>query len=172
MRTLVVVEISKDRTGLGSEHPYCDSLQLMMILLFFVVWGLDSFYNYSTVLVGLTALPLRLFLAIVSLNFGVYFSAKSHKLVFSEKCDQPKLIDSGVYSRVRHPMYLGVLMFCLGFFFAIPSLLSLGVWIGFFIVYDKMATYEEKDLVRILGEEYIAYQKRVPKWFPRIRLRS
>jgi protein-S-isoprenylcysteine O-methyltransferase Ste14 len=66
-------------------------------------------------------------------------------------------------------MYLGVLMFCLGFFFASPSLLSLGVWIGFFIVYDKMATYEEKDLVRILGEEYIAYQKRVPKWFPRIR---
>jgi hypothetical protein len=71
MRTLVVVEIPKDRTALGSEHLYCDSLQLIMIPVFFVVWGLDSFYNYSTVLAGLTALPLRLFLAIVSLSFGV-----------------------------------------------------------------------------------------------------
>jgi len=34
-----------------------------------------------------------------------------------------------------------------------------------------MATYEEKDLIRILGEEYTAYQKRVPKWFPGIRHR-
>jgi len=46
------------------------------------------------------------------------------------------------------------------------------VWIGFFVLYDKMVTYEEKDLIRILGEQYIAYQKRVPKWFPRIRPRS
>lgn len=40
---LVVVEIPEDKSGLGSEFPYCDSLQLAMIILFFVVWGLDSF---------------------------------------------------------------------------------------------------------------------------------
>jgi protein-S-isoprenylcysteine O-methyltransferase Ste14 len=37
---------------------------------------------------------------------------------------------------------------------------------------DKMATYEEKDLIRILGKEYIAYQKRVPKWCPKLLQRS
>jgi protein-S-isoprenylcysteine O-methyltransferase Ste14 len=31
-----------------------------------------------------------------------------------------------------------------------------------------MTTYEEKSLIQILGEEYIAYQKRVPKWFPKL----
>jgi protein-S-isoprenylcysteine O-methyltransferase Ste14 len=35
--------------------------------------------------------------------------------------------------------------------------------------YDRMATYEERDLIRILGEQYLNYQKRVPKWFIRIR---
>jgi len=157
-------------TVLGSEFPYCDAIQLIMIILFFVVWGLDSFiYNCSTVLVGLIPLPLSLFLAILSLSIGVYLGAQSHKAVFGEANGQPRLIDSGVYSRVRHPMYLGTLMFCLGFFLSSLSLLSLGIWIGFFILYDKMATYEEKDLIRILEEKYIAYQKRVPKWFPRIR---
>lgn len=171
-----MVKISESRSGLGSEFPHCDSIQLMMIILFFVVWGLDSFsffiYGYSTVLAGLTLLPLRLFLAITSISFGLYLIAKSHKAVFGEVHDQPKLIDSGVYSWVRHPMYLGILMFCLGLFFASLSLLSLGVWLVFLILYDKMTTYEEKDLIRILGEEYIAYQKRVPKWFPKLLPKS
>jgi len=56
----------------------------------------------------------------------------------------------------------------LGFFLALPSSLSLAVWIVFFILYDKMASYEEVDLVQILGEKYIAYQERAPKWFPKI----
>jgi len=117
-------------------------------------------------LVELTSFPLLLLPAILSLGFGTYLGLKSHEAVFGETVGQPELIDSGVYSWVRHPMYLGTLIFCLGFFFSSLSLLSLGVWIGFFILYDKMATYEEKDLIRILGEEYIAYQKRVPKWVP------
>jgi len=164
-----VIEISENKTVLGSEFPYCDKIQLTMIILFFVIWGLDSFIcNYSTVLVGLIPLPLRLFLAILSLSMGVYLGAKSHKAVFGEIHDQSKLIDSGVYLWVRHPMYLGTLVFCLGFFFYSFSLLSFGVWIGFFILYDKMATYEEKDLIRIIGEKYVDYQKRVPKWVPRL----
>ncbi len=162
-----MVKVSKDRNVLCVEHPYCDSLQLVMVTLFFVVWGLDSFvFNYSTLLAELVPLALRLFLALLSSSFGVYLSAKSLKLVFGEEAE-PKLIKSGVYSWVRHPLYLGTLMFCLGFFLASLSLLSLGVWIVFFLFYDKMTTYEEEDLIRILGEEYIAYQKRVPKWIPR-----
>ena len=164
------------RGGLGSEHPLCDSFQLGMLILYFAVWGGDSLsflvFGVSTVLVRLTSFPLLLLPALLSWSFGIYFALKSHEAVFRETTGQPKLNDSGVYSWVRHPMYLGTLMFCLGFVFIMPSLLSFGVWIAFFIFYDKMATYEEKDIIRILGEEYIAYQKRVRKWFPRIRSRS
>jgi protein-S-isoprenylcysteine O-methyltransferase Ste14 len=172
---MVVIKISENKVGLGSEHPYCDQIQLMMIILFFVVWSIDSLslyiFRYSTVLVDLLSLPVLLLPAVLSLGFGLYLTAKSHKAVFGEITDQLSLIDSGVYSWTRHPMYLGTLLFCLGFFFVIPSLLSLGVWIAFFIFYDKMATYEEEDLTRILGDEYIDYQKRVRKWLPRKRHR-
>ena len=172
---MVVVRISRNKAGLGSEYPHCDQIQLIMIIMFFVVWGIDSLsffiFRYSTVLVGLISLPVLLLPAILSLGFGLHLIAKSHKAVFGEIADQPRLIDSGVYSWVRHPMYLGILMSCLGFFFVSPSFLSLGVWLVFFILYNKMASYEEKDLIRILGEEYIDYQKRVPKWFPRPRAR-
>lgn len=168
-----MIEISKSRTGLGAEHPICDTIQLVMIILFFVVWGIDTLsffiFDYSTVLAGLIHLPVYLFPAVVSIGFGLYLVERSHKVVFG---DQPRLIDSGVYSWFRHPMYLGILMCCLGFFFVNLSLLSFAVWLAFSIFYDKMATYEEKDLIRILGEKYVAYQQRVPKWFPRLRPKS
>ena len=167
-----MIKISKKRTSWGSEHPYCDTIQLVIIVLFFIVWVANSLsyfiFNFSTVLVGLTFLPLRLLLAILVISFSLYLVSKSHKSVFGDAVDPPKLVNSDVYSLVRHPMYLGTLLFCLAFFFGMPSLLSLVIWLGFFIFYDKMATYEENDLIRILGEEYINYQKRVPKWFPRI----
>ena len=162
--------------GLGSEHPHCDSIQLLMLILFFSVWGMDNLSSFtfgvSTVLIDSSSLPIRLFPAVFSFIVGVYLIVKSHEVIFGEKGGKPELIDSGVYSLVRHPMYLGVLVFCLAFFFVIPSLLSLLVWVIFFITYDKMVTYEEKDLIRILGGEYVEYQRRVSKWCPRLRRKT
>ncbi len=136
-----------------------------MLVLFFVVWGLDAFIlNASTVLVDFLPFFFRVFLALLTFSLGAYLAMKAHNVVFS---DCSKLLDSGVYSWVRHPMYLGILLVCLGFLVGIPSLLALMIWIAFFFIYDQMATYEENDLRRILGEEYMAYQKRVPKWVPK-----
>jgi protein-S-isoprenylcysteine O-methyltransferase Ste14 len=144
-----------------------------MISLFFVVWGADSLslfiFNYSTVVAGLFSSPLLLIPALFFICFGLYLITKSHKAIFGKTTDKPTLINEGVYSWVRHPMYLGILLLCLGFFFMSLSLLSLGILIVLFILYDKMAAYEEKDLVKILGNDYSKYQNQVPKWFLRIR---
>jgi len=131
----------KNKVSLGSEHPLCDSIQLVMLILYFAVWGIDSLsyfvFGVSTVLVGFTSFLLVLLPAFLSWSFGIYLALKSHEAVFGAIASQPKLIDSGVYSWVRHPMYLGTLMFCMGFLFIMPSLLSLGVWIAFFIFYAR-----------------------------------
>jgi protein-S-isoprenylcysteine O-methyltransferase Ste14 len=161
------------KTRLGAEHPDCDRIQAIMITLFFAVWAADSLIlNYSTLLIRFIPALLRASLSAISLGMGVFLALKSHREVFGKTRNQPKLLDSGIYSQVRHPMYLGTLLFCLGFFFAIPSLLSLAVLGLFFILYDRMATYEEKDLISKLGEEYVTYQKRVPKWLPLIKSKN
>jgi len=160
------------RHGLGSEHPLCDRIQLLMVILFFVVWGIDilSFFTfgYSTVFFEAFAFPVLFVGMILFLCLSVYLVSKSHKAVLEQVHDPPKLVDSGVYAWVRHPMYLGILFFCLAFLFISVSLISIGIWIAFFIFYNRMATYEEESLTEILGEEYTAYQKRVSKWLPRI----
>jgi protein-S-isoprenylcysteine O-methyltransferase Ste14 len=160
----------KMRQGLGSEHPSCDKIQLLILTLFFIVWGIDTLaffiFGYSTVFFQALAFPLLLSGTIMSLFLSLYLVSKSHKAVLEQVHDPPKLVVSSVYAWVRHPMYLGILFFCLAFLFISVSLVSIVIWIAFFIFYDRMATYEEKSLIEILGEQYIAYQKRVRKWIP------
>lgn len=155
---------------MGSEHPLCDKIQPLMLILFFAVWGIDSvgffMFGYSTVIFHALAVPAFFVGTILFLCLSFYLVAKSHKTVLEQAQNSATLVDSGVYAWVRHPMYLGTLLFCLAFLFVGVSLLSIVIWIAFFIFYDRMATYEEKSLVEILGEEYVAYQKRVSKWLP------
>jgi protein-S-isoprenylcysteine O-methyltransferase Ste14 len=164
---LLVVKISGKRHGLGREHPLCDRIQMVMIVLFFVALIIDSLSRimtgYSTIVFGSVFLPIRLIPLVVFIGFGYYLVAESHKLVFRNFEGQPEIVDSGVYALVRHPMYLGILLFCLAFLFVFTSLVSIGIWIVFFVAYDRMAAYEEKSLIEALGEEYVAYRKRVPR---------
>lgn len=166
------VGVSGVRHGLGSEHPLCDKIQLLMLVLFFAFWVADTagyfIFGFSTVILHVLAFPALFLIMIPLLCLSFVLVIKSHKAVFEQAHDFPALVDSGVYAWVRHPMYLGTLLSCLSFLFISFSLLSTGIWIAFFIFYDRMATYEEKSLVEILGEEYIAYQKRVSKWLPKL----
>ena len=156
--------------GLDAEHPLCDRIQLIMLMLFFSVWGIDAFivsiFGYSTIITHVLAFPLLLGGTILFLGLSFYLVLQSHKAVFEPVRDTPMLVDSGVYSWVRHPMYLGIMLFCLSFIFVSVSLISIAIWIALFVFYDRMATFEEKNLIKILGERYKVYQVRVSKWIP------
>jgi protein-S-isoprenylcysteine O-methyltransferase Ste14 len=153
------------RHGVGAENPINDRAQVVFVLVFFIIWGIDSFLlRFGLNLLGLISLFISVPLGIISFMVGVYFVRKSEAVVFSNK--EGKVIDTGVYGKVRHPMYLGTLLILLGFTIATLSILSLIVWIAFFIFLDRMATYEEKDLTGILGQQYVEYQKKVHKWIP------
>jgi protein-S-isoprenylcysteine O-methyltransferase Ste14 len=134
--------------------------------------GIDSFsffiFGYSTVIFQALTFPLLFAGVIFFLGLSFYLVSKSHKAVLEQVHDPPQLVDSGVYAWVRHPMYLGTLLFCFAFIFISVSLVSIAIWIAFFIFYDRMATYEEKSLIEILEDPYITYQKQVSKWFPSV----
>lgn len=157
------------RHGSGSEHPLCDRVQLLIVVLFFVVWGIDSLgfflFGYSTIFLEVTSFPLLLAGTIVTLVRSFYLASKSHKAVLEQVHDPPVLVDSGVYSRVRHPMYLGILLFCLAFIILSVSLVSIGIWIGFFVFYDRMATYEERSLIEILENHTLYARSGFPNGF-------
>jgi len=75
-----------------------------------------------------------------------------------------KLITEGPFAFSRNPMHGGLflLLFGLGIYF--NSILAVFVFIPFYIMLDiwMLKNIEEPELVKRLGEEYIAYRKRMP----------
>jgi len=122
-------------------------------------------FGYASILDRISAYPLLLVPAAFLIAFGVYLVKESHSAVFA-KTEKLEFHDSGVYSIVRHPMYLGGLLILLGFLFLEFSLIAFSIWIIYMVLCDWMASYEEKDLMRVLGIQYAEYQSRVPKWLP------
>ena len=156
-----------DREGLAEEHPSCDRVQSVMILVTLAVWGLDSFIlNLTTFLRGSMPLPVRLLVGLALVAIGAYMGWGSHELIFGGE-GPPVLVDTGVYGLCRHPMYLGVVSLLLGLSVATFSVAALALSAVFFVLYDRFASYEEERLIELFGEEYREYRRRVPKWIPR-----
>ncbi len=158
----------EDREDLVGEHPLGDSGQIILLIVFLALWVLDSFvFRFSTFLAGSAPLVIRLVLAGLILAVSFYLGTKSMRIVFNEKRDSPQVIKKDVYSFMRHPMYMAMILFYMALILATLSLLSLAMGILIFVFYDFIAAYEEKLLEKKLGQDYREYQEEVPRWFPR-----
>jgi protein-S-isoprenylcysteine O-methyltransferase Ste14 len=79
-----------------------------------------------------------------------------------------RLVASGPYAHVRHPMYLAVIAAAQG------SLLLYRTWatLCFAIIMFGLvvrARREERALAREFGQQWADYRARVPGWLPRLR---
>ena len=139
-----------------------------MILLFLVVWAVDSFLLKRTTFLA-SSIPLlgRVFLGILLVGVGGYLGWSAHESLFGDESGSKRLLDSGVFGICRHPLYLGVVVSLLGLSVTTLSLASMTVLTVFFLVYDRFASFEEMKLLQVFGEEYREYQRRVQKWFLR-----
>jgi methanethiol S-methyltransferase len=130
-----------------------------------VVWRIDSPAARS----ALVALSLAGWTLVLSASFAMdHFELFGLRQVFDAARDReppsPVLRTPVLYRVVRHPLYLG-------FFIAFWSTPTMSV--GHLVFALGMTAYlfigmhfEERDLVRTFGEEYRAYQQRVPALFP------
>ncbi len=120
--------------------------------------------------------PLSLFLIGLALVlFGAYINILARRELarfwspLSSSNEGQELIKSGIYARVRHPVYLSLLIYFLG------VTLVAGNWYGciLFILFlgglRERIKKEEEELYRKFGEEYEIYAKETPLILPRLR---
>jgi methanethiol S-methyltransferase len=105
--------------------------------------------------------------------FVVYHSFKNYDLKefigtdFQNK-KQPELTTEGLSEFVRHPLYVGILLFIWGSFgfFATEMYLTTALFLS---IYIRIGIhFEEKKLVEVFGKKYEDYQKNVPMLIPRL----
>ena len=76
-----------------------------------------------------------------------------------------KIITSGVYNKMRHPIYMGQFILALSTFILSKSWLFV-VFPMFVIIFNTFrATQEENYLTEQFGEQYLDYKKKVKKWW-------
>jgi len=84
----------------------------------------------------------------------------------AEGITQTRLVKTGIYGIVRHPLYLaGIIIFTFE-----PNITR--NWLAVSILADAYFVFgafiEEKRLIKTFGDEYIEYMKRVPGFLPKI----
>lgn len=150
------------------EHPYGDAGQLILLGLFLVVWAGDSFFLHkSTFVSDYVPLSIRLVILGLALIIGVYLFKSGHVVVSHE--ERPtSVVSTGAFRFVRHPLYLGAILFYLGLAVSTASLFSLLLLVVIFLFYNYIAGYEERLMEIRFGEDYVSYKNRTGKWAPRI----
>lgn len=173
--------MAHEHPNLAGEARRSHTIQISLFIFFIVVWILDSFiirftsYLWSipvniAIIIGFSDLTyifsflIPIIPGLLIIIAGMYLTAQSH-IVF--EVTEPKVVDYGLYDRVRHPMYLGSILLYVGFWITTLSLLTLIPLLIVIIGYNYLATSEEHILEAKFGNEYLEYKKRVPKWIPR-----
>lgn len=86
--------------------------------------------------------------------------------------DDHKLVTSGVYSLVRHPIYTAMLGMLISTGIVISHWLALAVAVIVFLAGTKIRIHlEEKLLADAFGKDFLEWKRRVPELIPTLRWR-
>jgi protein-S-isoprenylcysteine O-methyltransferase Ste14 len=171
-KPIINEELYKDhenRPDLAGEHPFGDTLQLIMLIIFTAAIAVDYFFFQTyQILEGKISFMVRLPIGLVLIAFGGWLALYGIQIVFRDLRPEPIMITKGMFSKVRHPIYLGAMLVYLGVLCLTLSFLGAVVFLFVLLVYQWLAKHEEKLMLDIFGDTYRDYIQRVPMWVPRL----
>jgi len=107
--------------------------------------------------------------------FAFYFGlvgVKGTSLETAETHRAKEVADTGIYSIVRHPQYLGGLLGHFGIAILLSALYGLVTFPLMIIIVYLISRKEEVEMIKDFGEAYENYRKQVPMLFPRLKRRK
>jgi len=79
---------------------------------------------------------------------------------------RPGLVIGGLYRISRNPIYVALLIVLAGYALLLPTWLSFGMLIATAVTVRNQAREEEAHLLRLYGDAYAAYARRVGRFVP------
>lgn len=158
---------SHDTTGRGKDYKlisvgYVIAEFLMLILAPIEKWIMVRHVSHLQKWVGAV-----LGIAGFTAAYFAYKSLGRNFRVFAAPRRSGKLVTSGIYSNVRHPMYTAVIFAFLGYLIYWGSLWSFPFWLAMTILYVVKA-WKEEIVLRHRYPGYPDYQKKSWKFLPYI----
>lgn len=147
--------MSKTKLIISALTKYIAGL-LMVGLMLFLPAGTLHYFN-GWLFIALLFIPMLL-LGVVLVSYGLYAEVMRENIYLSrtvEVQEEQKVIDTGLYAVVRHPMYFSTVLL----FLSIPVVL--GSWIGFaiFCVYPFLLVKRIRNEEMVLEEGLAGYKE-------------
>lgn len=145
-------------------------LTIYLMVRFFGLDGANLDANlWSTLLgVGELGMMIAMVLGYLLLFVGIGLFAQGWRELYRARKEK-RLVTDGLYAFVRHPQYTGLFIGLFGEGVVHwPTVFSVGLFPVIVLVYWLLARSEEKRVLAEFGEEYRAYQRRVPMFIPRV----
>lgn len=89
-----------------------------------------------------------------------------YKAYWAKERGQGALVTTGIYRRIRHPQYAGLLLMSLGMILNWATLPTLILFPVMAAVYWRLAKREETDMIAEFGDAYRAYAARTKRFIP------
>src|SRR3989338_3551926 len=123
---------------------------------------------WSTLLgMGETGMLISMVIGYALLFIGIGLFAQGWRELYRAR-QENRLATEGLYGLVRHPQYIGLFVGLFGEGVVHwPTVFSVGLFPLIVCAYVLLARKEERRMVEQFGEQYRAYQRRVPMFIPR-----
>lgn len=134
-------------------------ISIILFLVGFIISGLDFRFGWS----NLNNIVIYIASFVLLFSYGMYIEVLRENAYLSrtiEIQENQKVISTGLYGIVRHPMYLATLLLFMSFPLVLESLYGFIIFLGFPFVLAKRIKNEEKVLEEGL-EGYIEYKQKV-----------
>lgn len=149
------------------------------------VFGVGPYLIFSIIAITISAIALTYYNLIPTIQsnqliltvIGVILIATSAlfwlSAVLNSKIDknikENKLVTSGIYGIVRHPIYAAFLYAVTGLIFIANNLILLVLPVLYWLILTVvMKNTEEKWLSELYGDDYLNYSKKVNRFIPKV----
>lgn len=165
-------------SGVRSGTKLKTNKEMLVSFLLFVALGVQAILTwlYSTsqisrqIDLGIVGISIGVALCIGGIAFASYsqFGMGKEWRVGVDPDETTKLVTTGIYAKIRNPIYTGCIVHGVGIVLLAPHILVFitGV-IGFFAIRAYVKVIEEPYLVKLHGLEYLQYMEQTGSFFPR-----
>jgi protein-S-isoprenylcysteine O-methyltransferase Ste14 len=144
--------------SLGFFVAYGGAILVSQVLRNQPAWMMGSWHLVTGEIIAWLGLAIRIWSIIVL--------GRSFRLTVEVDSDQ-EVVDRGPYRWVRHPSYTGLLVLAIGFGIALGNWPSLAILVVVpLIVIIRRIAVEEKQLIAVMGQQYVEYRTRTKRLVP------
>lgn len=139
------------------------SLQMLILFIFF------TFPNLNRFVLSRSWYRIGVLLVLIGFAVSIIGALTLNEVLSPYVSPSPKgkLITTGIYKKVRHPIYLGIIILLLGFTLIFSSVSKLVLFLIAIVFFVKKA-FEEERLLLQRYPKYKNYKQKTGMFFPKI----